>query len=77
MRITRLHINAIIVILCLAVITIAILVVEAITKVIACALGEVLILTIGGMVWCAKAFAVGGGPDTNGDSEKGKEHETD
>ena len=61
MSFTKVHINALIVIALLAVVGIATLVIEAVSGVVGCALGEILLIAIGGIVWCAKSFAAQGG----------------
>ena len=67
-KITTIHINALVAILLLTAIAITVLVVEAANQVVGCALGEVMLVCIGGIVWCAKAFAAQGGAG-NGDAE--------
>ena len=54
---TKVHINALIAIATLAVIVVVTLLVESANQVVGCALGEVVLVCVGGIVWCAKAFA--------------------
>ena len=68
-RITTIHINALVAIFLLAGIAVGVIIAETITKgAIGCSLGEVLMICIGGIVWCAKAFAAQGAAG-NGDAE--------
>ena len=61
MKFTIIHVNALIAIAVLAAIVVVTLLVEAANQVVGCALGEVVLVCVGGIVWCAKAFAGGGG----------------
>ena len=74
MRFTKVHVNALVVIILLAVVAGGVLLTEAWHGVIGCALGEILLTIVIGMVWCAKSFSAqpenGGLPDANGDPEE-------
>ena len=61
MKFTIIHVNALIAIGVLAAIVVVTLLVEAANQVVGCALGEVVLVCVGGIVWCAKAFAGDGG----------------
>ena len=68
-RITTIHINALVAIFLLAAIASGVIIAEVVKPdSIGCSLGEVLMICIGGIVWCAKAFAAQGGAG-NGDAE--------
>ena len=68
-RFTTIHVNALTAIILLAFLAAGVVTAEVLNRgAIGCSLGEVLLVCIGGIVWCAKAFAAQGGAG-NGDAE--------
>ena len=57
MRTTRLHVNAITIASLLFLVIVVALMVEAYTNAIGCALGEIVLVSVGGMVFALKAFS--------------------
>ena len=69
MRITTIHINALGSMFLLGLIIAGTLTAEAIRPgTVGCSLGEIIMICVVGIVWCAKAFAGQGGAG-NGDAE--------
>ena len=57
LKFTKVHINAVCISTMLLVVIMTALVVEALTEAIGCALGEIILVSVGGMVFALKAFS--------------------